>query len=288
LGFLQAGPLEDPSSISNHILTGGIPEEFDLRISEFFALRTKCFVDVGANIGLYCLRAKALNSNLEVYAFEPQPSAIEMLLMTRKLNKWNQGFEVHQVALSNDVGTTTLHLAGTGSTLDSRFLGTSSSSSEITVRVKLLDEYRGDIDFKNSFVKIDVEGHELRVLQGATKVIVEDRPVWFIEIAHTINSRSFENPNFDETISTLQKNGYRCYVSDGRVSLRKFRKYNIGDGVFMYLFIPAERSKGLYLRLQTNLLASRIQKTQSKILRRSTILARQIFRGVIRRLKSGN
>lgn len=284
LGFLQAGNLEDPSSISHHTLVGGIPEEFDLLISDFFSSRVLRYLDIGANIGLYSPRAKSINDSLEVHAFEPQPQEAKTLLMTKKLNKWGAGFVVHQVALSNSDGETSLHLAGTGSTLESVFLGTGISSNEIVVSKRQLDSFRGVINCKNSFIKVDVEGHELSVLEGARDTISEDRPIWFIEIAKTIDLRSFENSDFEATFQLIQDSNYRCYVSNGRNSIRKYNQNKVADGVFMYLCVPSEYSSFLYLNLKTNLAKAKTRKVLKRIARRIASLSGRYMRGLKRRL----
>jgi FkbM family methyltransferase len=288
LGFLQAGALNDPSSISHHTLVGGIPEEFDLRISDFFALQSSAYIDIGANIGLYSPRAKAINHSLDVHAFEPQNNAAEILMLTQRLNKWDSGFKVHQVALSDHDGLTTLHLAGTGSTLEPRFLGTDTPSLQVRVETKSMDEFRTEINFKNAFVKVGVEGHELKVLEGANKIILADRPTWFIEIAETLNSRSFTNPDFEDIFNKMQIFNYRCFVSDGVKSIKKFRGGMVADGVNMYLFIPKERSLYSYCGLQIFLFRKRTLKIATRIKNRLSILIARIIRGFKRKLKLGS
>lgn len=287
LGFLQAGTLNDPSSISHHTLVGGIPEEFDLRISDFFALRASTYIDIGANIGLYSPRAKTINDSLDVHAFEPQIDAAETLMLTQRLNKWDYGFKVHQVALGDYAGYTTLHLAGTGSTLQPKFLGTDTSMPQVQVETKLLDEFRNEINFNNAFVKVDVEGYELNVLEGAINVILTDRPIWFIEIAQTLNSRNFTNSDFKNIFNRMQTLSYRCFVSDGVKSIKKFKSDTVTDGVNMYLFIPKERSLILYSELQLYLVRRRILKMANRMKNRLSILILRVFRGLKRRLKLG-
>ena len=288
LGFLQAGPLNDQSSISHHTLVGGIPEEFDLRISDFFALRVTTYIDIGANIGLYSPRAKAINESLDVHAFEPQANAAKTLMITRRLNKWNSGFKVHQIALSDNVGLATLHLAGTGSTLESKFLGTEAATPQVKVETRLLDEFRTEIDFKNAFIKVDVEGFELKVLKGASEIILKDRPTWFIEIAQTLNSRGFTNADFEDIFSKMRMFGYRCFVSDGVKSIKKYRGGIVADGVNMYLFVPEERFMCLYHQLQLFLIKRRTLRMGTRIRNKLSVLTPRVVRGLKRRLKLGS
>ena len=65
--------------------------------------------------------------------------------------------------------------------------------------------------FKNKIeiIKIDVEGHEHHVIKTLNKVILRDRPLFFIE--HNLG-------NFRETFIFLKKRGYKCfYYSDGKI-----------------------------------------------------------------------
>jgi FkbM family methyltransferase len=132
-------------------------------------------VDVGANLGVFTYALWRLGCQVE--AFEPVP---EYAAGIRAFDA--RRIQVHQVALSAGSGDAQLQFPREGGVVD---LGRGSLSpphvlrDQIAVPVKALDHY-GFSDI--SFIKIDVEGHELDVLQGAAETIKRCRPNLLVEI----------------------------------------------------------------------------------------------------------
>ncbi len=251
LGYLQAGDLENSASIANYILTGGIPEHFEIEIVRQILPTIKMFIDVGANIGHYCLvAAKEIGLGGRVYAFEPQPDCCEVLGHTISLNNWEDRLIVHQIALGSESTEMSLYLAGSGSTLDDNF-NDNQSNKAIIVNVDTLDS---QIAFHGcsqvDFIKIDVEGYELQVLKGAEKTIQEFTPVIFIEIADRIRGREYVNHNYRETLQWLQDRGYRIYkcTEDGR--LKKVNPHSRSDHLAMYLCLHKRAHFALVYRVR--------------------------------------
>jgi hypothetical protein len=78
-----------------------------------------------------------------------------------------------------------------------------------TVRVARLDDFEFD---GVSFVKIDVEGHELGVLEGAAETIRRHHPVILMEIEQRHATRPIA-----EVFDWLAAAGYDAYFIDGSV-----------------------------------------------------------------------
>lgn len=283
LGFLQAGPISDSASIANHMLVGGIPEEFDLDIASYFMKPESTFIDIGANIGLYCLRAVAMNPSSRVIAFEPQRLEFSMIEKTKFLNKWGENFQLLNLALSNSKGSSDLNLSGSGSTLNMDFLGETPTGKFESVETDKLDNFIGKIDFENAFLKIDVEGHELEVLQGAENVISRFRPTLFVEIAETLMFRNYRNLNFNKTLEFLVSARYRLVVSNGIDSLQIYRRGKEQDGVQMFLCIPEEHFYRTYSSLKIFMLKKRLSKLNVKLLNRLSKVSTRAKRGIKRR-----
>ena len=62
---------------------------------------------------------------------------------------------------------------------------------------------------KVGFIKIDVEGHEQKILEGAVKTLENNQPNLLIEI-----EKKHRKLNPDYTISFLREIGYQCFVFD--------------------------------------------------------------------------
>jgi FkbM family methyltransferase len=153
--------------------------EVELHLLEFLCLRDKDAIDVGANDGSYVhyLRRHARR----VIAFEPMPSLADALRV-----KFRHGVDIRSIALSDHAGTVELHMpvvdgvTVTGcSTVSPTASATYPDHRAIEVPMATLDSvYKGDV----GFIKIDVEGHEQAVLDGAIQTIRRCRPRLLVEI----------------------------------------------------------------------------------------------------------
>jgi FkbM family methyltransferase len=143
-------------------------------------VRPGAAIDAGANIGLYSFAMSRLFR--KVYAFEIDRETSRDLKDCRLPN-----VEVFDVGLSNRAGEATLRVPVLGSgrrldgwaSLESDHCPDAQHYIEKAVSLKPLDQF-GIEDC--SLLKIDVEGHERQLLEGAVKTIERGRPVILIEI----------------------------------------------------------------------------------------------------------
>lgn len=133
-------------------------------------------IDIGANHGLYTYKLAALFDNVE--AFEPQPWC------AKTIQDWDRdNVSVNLMGLSNVSSELELHIPiiqGNRMTGYASFQPAGGDNSQvIKVPVRTLDEFRfNDVDF----IKIDVEGHESFVIEGAKETILRCSPTLLIEI----------------------------------------------------------------------------------------------------------
>ena len=80
------------------------------------------------------------------------------------------------------------------------------TGQRITVRTATLDALRKDLNKKVSFVKIDVQGHELPVLRGGQQFLQSDRPTLLVEIEQRLSPTPIQ-----QTFEFLQSLGYVGY-----------------------------------------------------------------------------
>jgi FkbM family methyltransferase len=152
---------------------------------------TRAAVDVGANIGDFAGRMSQLCPT--VHCFEPIPWLADALRV-----KLDSRVVVHQCALSNCAGLAELRVPYLhdaemhgGSTLESRnrlhgYTHVSTVSCEVARLDAVLDEPVG-------FIKIDVEGHEQAVLEGAIEILRAFKPILLIESERRHNPSAPEN-----------------------------------------------------------------------------------------------
>ena len=155
-------------------------------------------VDVGANLGTTVLPlANAVGAQGEVIAFEPQPLMAQCLQTTLTLN---ERFNVRVITSALAEKSGWAHIRAPDVSHGGNYGAMSLGGEGLQVPVMRLD----DLDLpKCALVKIDVEGYEWPVIQGAHKQLLGHRPVVYMEakrIAGTV-----------ACLAWLRDNGWRCY-----------------------------------------------------------------------------
>jgi FkbM family methyltransferase len=192
------------------------PEELSI-ISEFFP-RGGVFVDIGTNVANHTIYvAKFLNPK-QVVLFEPNPDAISLLRVNISLNDLTHvvDFSYLGVGLSDAPGKA-FPLIPENNLGATRMIDSENANSlSLVCGDDILQHRRVD------FIKMDVEGMELRVLHGLKETISRWRPAIFIEIDQE-NSEDFE--------VWVERNGY--------MSVRRFRRYPENEN---HMIVPVERA----------------------------------------------
>jgi FkbM family methyltransferase len=144
---------------------------------ETFVTPGSTFVDVGANIGIYAGWASRLaGPRGRVLAFEPVPATRADLNAVIALNKLDN-VAVIPKALGKDPGTTTLWVVPHASGLSSALPPEPGSPAAAKLQrvevpqVTLDDELAGRGGPPPALVKIDVEGYEMSVMEGARRTL---------------------------------------------------------------------------------------------------------------------
>jgi FkbM family methyltransferase len=151
------------------------------------------FYDVGAHIGVVSLLAAALvGRDGRVFAFEPDPDNFTRLDRTIERNGVAQVTLV-PAAVWSASGVVTFQRAPALSSGNRGAVATAGAEGDgvrIEVKAVCLDEFAGDHPAPD-VVKIDVEGGEIDVLHGATRLLRAVRPVVLCEIHGPAELRGF-------------------------------------------------------------------------------------------------
>lgn len=163
-------------------------------------------IDIGANRGLYTYFLSSFCR--KVVSFEPQPWCFAKISACSKPN-----IVSYNVGLSDAPGSLALYIPrdSHGGYLDglASFRETP-DSYKLQVPVKTLDEYAlTDVDF----IKIDVEGHEFEVLEGARETILRNKPILLIEI----EQRHLNRPIDDIFKKIIQLDYEGFYLLNGKL-----------------------------------------------------------------------
>tara|TARA_B100000614_G_scaffold262915_1_gene301221 strand:- start:40355 stop:41050 length:696 start_codon:yes stop_codon:yes gene_type:complete len=150
-------------------------------------------LDCGANIGNHSVFWGAHCK--EVHAFEPFPEAFKILKQNVRDN--NVPVICYNKLLRHSSGKCSLQKAA-GYYGSNRFVNDPQGKYEAVTLDEVLDE-----SIKPTFMKIDVEGDEYRLLKGAERIIRDHHPIIFVEVHCSIQN------NLDDLIlSYLTEFGY--------------------------------------------------------------------------------
>jgi len=228
----------------NRLMLKGAYESDKLDIIKNYLSTADVFVDVGANVGYYtCL---ALSLGKYVVAVEPQPQNLECLYANLSSNGWTDA-EVFPLGLSSKPGVLTLYGAsGLCASLVKGWAGYSGRFKQI-IPVNTMDSILSNrFNEKKLLIKIDVEGAEFGVLQGAEKTIAMfPRPTWFIEVSPRLFHPDSSNPHYEAIFDLFWQHDYEVHLANKESHLvtpadvKEWQVANISPtDEYNYLFIP--------------------------------------------------
>jgi FkbM family methyltransferase len=176
-----------------------------------------CF-DIGANIGVYSVVfARLSGSARNVHAFEPVDHVRRKLTANAKLNDFGS-LHINAFALGAGAGSLDMfqvksgHFRGGTSTFIRNENVAALGDDEFvkrSVEIKTLDWYAADSELARvDFLKIDVEGFEFYVLEGAARAIARFSPAILLEYDETRNGRQGHG---EKLRAFLDGHGYQAY-----------------------------------------------------------------------------
>ncbi len=180
-------------------------------------------VDIGAHKGGYTYwLARGVGPRGRVLAFEPQPVLAGRL---RDSLPWAGRITVENMGLSDRCGNLRLFVPGGKPSPGASFEKTAAaaeSGQQIDVPVSTLDAYLKEHPGPRvSFVKCDVEGHELHVFRGAEQTLRTARPVLLFEC----EQRHHGDRDMREVFAHLAGLGYQGFFFD-RAALRPIAEFD--------------------------------------------------------------
>jgi FkbM family methyltransferase len=207
-----------------------IPENYEPSVMEFLKKKVKLgdvIIDVGAHVGITTMvMARLAGETGHVHAFEPNPICRAALIDHLKLNRLSGRATVNPLAVGERETTTTFYAVGTSGISSLSDAHVDDTAQRMEVPMTTLDLYCESNNIQPSLIKIDVEGFEFSVLNGARRVLSECRPNLLIELhpmnwsalGITVNSAKGQLTGLDYSITGID--GQRDLFCDyGHVAL---------------------------------------------------------------------
>lgn len=165
-----------PARFSRYYEAGYEPESF-----LFFRENVKAgdtVLDIGGHIGLFAVvNAKLVGATGKVFSFEPTPFTRGVLQEVVELNGVSGVVEVRSEAVSSKRGQTIFFDTGDTISNANSLVKTARSKQEIPITLISVDEFVTELGLTVNCLKIDVEGSELDVLNGARETFLSMRPL---------------------------------------------------------------------------------------------------------------
>jgi FkbM family methyltransferase len=187
-----------------YFFDGGVPHNQGLsRVMERVLEPGAVYVDVGANIGYFArIGSRLVGPAGRVHAFEPLPSALPLL---RANAAAYDNVTVHPVAVGAAEGEIDFYVQAMG---DTSSADPDPAAERIRVPVATLDTALAGTP-RLDLLKIDVEGYELEVLQGARELIRTHLPLVYFEfLVHYNQGRGLSLADYKALLEPL---GYAFY-----------------------------------------------------------------------------
>lgn len=190
--------------------------------AEFSSFLSHCgpqmfLFDIGAHFGIFSLAA-ALWGGTAV-AVDASPMATRMIARQVKLNKFENKVRIVQKTVSDHTGS--MEMLSSGVFSDGYFKVAAGRSKRDLTRTEAttLDEMASEFGVP-THIKIDVEGHELAVLQGGRRMLQQYSPTLFLEIHNEMIRAEGADPSavldllFEANYQILSTNGQPIQASE--------------------------------------------------------------------------
>jgi FkbM family methyltransferase len=201
------------------------------------------FYDIGANAGLFTIDSfGAFGGKIKVYAFEHQESLAACIMASAEANGFGDGIEVKPFLLWRKDGVAELYLGS--HSIHASIKTRKVNSNIVSLPVRSIDSLvYNDCISKPNLIKIDVEGAELGVFQGAKRILGESKPVIIFKADEKMQNFGYNHKDFINYL--LSSADYEIFkIVNGGNLASIYRTNSFGN----YAAIPSGR-------LGTNLLA---------------------------------
>lgn len=167
-------------------------------------------LDIGAHIGWYSINFAKRFPNSKIYAFEPIENTFEYLMKNIQRNSLLNVKALNYGLSSKNEENDLYYFKGGSAIASMENLISHQKAKKVKCQFKALDNVIDELKIKSvDFIKCDIEGAELLMLQGAEKTINDFKPIILIELYEGwCNKFKYST---EDVIDFLNKKGYQIF-----------------------------------------------------------------------------
>ena len=219
--IMEIGPRDAPVrlfvDLSDHVIglniVRGTYERDEIAFVKRLLKPGDIVIDAGAHIGFFTIQmASIVGPGGRVYAFEPCDTNAELLERSIGENRFDERVLFQRAAVGAAPGSAILTYAVETLNTGGAYLlrdGTAPLAGNVERRVAVVALDESHIGRPVRFIKMDVEGAEPQVLEGAERLIAQDRPVILSEL-HPAQLQRASGVGADEFLTLIRRMGYRA------------------------------------------------------------------------------
>jgi len=177
-------------------------------------------LDCGSNFGFYSIYTASLNKNNKAIAFEASPKTFQELKKNIEINNL-KNIKPYNLALTNIDNENIIFYESPNDWESSLIESNFERKIQTIIKTATLNSIIEIKNLKNNHViiKLDVEGYEMQILEGAKKIIQQFSPIIILEFSNFIENNEVYNYSYLE--SFLEKFDYLIYDTNYKpVSLK--------------------------------------------------------------------
>lgn len=172
------------SHMFSRVCEEGIYEKETVRMIANLVRPSTTYIDIGANIGLLSLPILAERHDICVISIEASPDTLKYLERTHSQSEHKKRWKIKGGACGRSRENAVFYMSQpeNGAFNGFKDTGRGGEKQAVVVEVRSLDEILEELGSPRvSVIKIDVEGAESDVIEGARNLIQRERPVVILE-----------------------------------------------------------------------------------------------------------
>ena len=220
-------------------------EYYDSKMLFTLSRECKTIFDIGANLGWYSIFLALIDDKKRILSFEPISETFNALKKNISINNV-RSIKTYNLALSDEQKEMEMFYSPSLTGASSfKNLQEKETQTKI-IKTNTLDNFIeiAEVDSLD-FIKCDVEGAELLVVEGGLKSIEKYKPILFLEMLRKWANKFGYHPN--EIIERLKPLNYRCFKVKN-TKLSEVIEISDSEEATNFFFLDNERHKDLIIK----------------------------------------